>query len=81
MIYWVKNIYFIVIYLINHLIITNIIYVAAIGWVVFKVIGLFTHGIRVGVDAELEGLDVPEMGIEGYSGVKMDKNSETPLAR
>jgi Ammonia permease len=62
-------------------VITNIIYVAAIGWVVFKIIGFFTHGMRVKVDAELGGLDVPEMGIEGYSGVKMDKNSETPLAR
>ena len=62
-------------------VITNIIYVAAIGWVVFKIIGLITHGIRVSVDAELGGLDVPEMGIEGYAGVKMDKNSETPLSK
>lgn len=60
---------------------TNIIYVAAIGWVVFKIIGLITHGMRVSVDAELGGLDVPEMGIEGYAGVKMDKNSETPLSK
>ena len=62
-------------------VITNFIYVAAIGWVVFKIIGLITHGMRVGVDAELGGLDVPEMGIEGYAGIKMDKNSETPLSK
>ena len=29
--------------------------------------------------AELYGLDLPEMGIDGYSGIKLDKNSETPL--
>jgi len=62
-------------------VITNFVYVAAIGWVVFKIIGLITHGMRVGVDAELGGLDVPEMGIEGYAGIKMDKNSETPLSK
>jgi Amt family ammonium transporter len=60
---------------------TNIIYVASIGWVVFKLIGLITGGIRVTAKEELEGLDIPEMGVEGYAGVKMDKNSETPLSR
>ncbi len=60
---------------------TNIIYVGIIGWVVFKVIGLITGGMRVSVKDELEGLDVPEMGTEAYAGIKMDKNSETPLSR
>lgn len=59
---------------------TNIIYVAAIGWVVFKLLDV-TVGNRVTAKDELEGLDVPEMGTEGYSGMKMDKNSETPLSR
>jgi ammonium transporter, Amt family len=59
----------------------NIIYVGAIGWLVFKLIGLITGGIRVSVKDELEGLDVPEMGTEAYFGVRMDKNSETPLSR
>lgn len=59
----------------------NIIYVASIGWVVFKVIGLIVGGNRVTAQDELDGLDVPEMGTEGYSGMKMDKNSETPLSR
>jgi ammonium transporter, Amt family len=58
----------------------NIIYVGSIGWLVFK----FTEkvvGNRVKPQDELMGLDIPEMGVEGYSGVKMDKNSETPLSR
>jgi ammonium transporter, Amt family len=59
----------------------NIIYVGVIGWLVFKLIGLITGGIRVSVKDELEGLDVPEMGTEAYFGVRMDKNSETPLSR
>jgi ammonium transporter, Amt family len=59
----------------------NIIYVAAIGWVVFKLISLVTGGMRVSAEDELQGLDVPEMGIEGYAGIKMDKNSETPLSK
>jgi Amt family ammonium transporter len=59
----------------------NIIYVASIGWVVFKLIGLVTGGLRVSAADELMGLDVPEMGIEGYAGIKMDKNSETPLSK
>ncbi|MCX6240004.1 MAG: ammonium transporter [Bacteroidia bacterium] len=62
-------------------VVTNIVYVASIGWVVFKLIGLITGGMRVSAQDELDGLDVPEMGTEGYSGMKMDKNSETPLSR
>jgi Amt family ammonium transporter len=38
-------------------------------------------GNRVSASAELGGLDIPEMGADGYSGTKMDKNSETPLSR
>jgi ammonium transporter, Amt family len=61
-------------------ILANVIYVGAISWVVFKVIDLIV-GNRVSAKDELEGLDVPEMGAEGYSGVKLDKNVETPLSR
>ena len=60
---------------------TNIIYVAAIGWAVFKLTALITGGLRVSAKDELGGLDIPEMGTEGYAGVKMDKNAETPLSR
>ncbi|MCL6103139.1 MAG: ammonium transporter, partial [Bacteroidetes bacterium] len=58
---------------------TNLIYVAGIGWVVFKLLDK-TVGNRVSAQDELDGLDVPEMGTEGYSGIKMDKNAETPLS-
>ena len=39
----------------------------------------WTVGNRVSVDVEIEGLDVPEMGVPGYGGMVMDKQSETPL--
>jgi ammonium transporter, Amt family len=38
-------------------------------------------GNRVSLEVEIEGLDVPEMGVPGYSGMVMDKQSETPYAR
>lgn len=40
-----------------------------------------TVGNRVSVEVEIEGLDVPEMGVAGYAGMVMDKQSETPHAR
>jgi len=61
-------------------IISNLVYVGAIGWLVFKLIDK-TIGNRVKAEDELIGLDIPEMGVEGYSGVKLDKNIETPLSR
>jgi len=59
---------------------TNILFVGAAGWLVFKFLDVIV-GNRVHPEVELFGLDVPEMGVEGYSGIKMDKNSETPLSR
>lgn len=59
---------------------TNIIYVGGIGWVVFKLIDKLV-GNRTKPQDEMMGLDLPEMGVEGYSGMKMDKNAETPLSR
>lgn len=61
-------------------VLANIIYVGAIGWVVFKLIDV-TIGNRVNPDDELDGLDIPEMGVEGYCGIRLDKNSETPLSK
>jgi ammonium transporter, Amt family len=61
-------------------VIANIVYVGAIGWLVFKLIDK-TVGMRVDPKTELEGVDIAEMGVEGYSGMKMDKNMETPLSR
>jgi ammonium transporter, Amt family len=59
---------------------SNIIYVGAIGFAVFKLIDL-AIGSRVSAKAELDGLDIPEMGVPGYVGVKLDKYSETPLPK
>jgi ammonium transporter, Amt family len=59
---------------------SNIIYVGTLGWLMFKFIDKVV-GNRVKPEHELAGLDIPEMGVEGYSGVKMDKNIETPLSR
>lgn len=61
-------------------ILANVVYVGIIGYIVFKLIDV-TIGMRVAPDDEIEGLDIPEMGVPGYVGVKMDKFSETPLAR
>src|SRR5207245_11706851 len=38
-------------------------------------------GNRVSLETEIEGLDVPEMGVPGYSGMVMDKQSETPMLK
>ena len=38
-------------------------------------------GNRVSVEVETEGLDIPEMGVAGYAGVVLDKQSETPIGR
>ncbi len=41
-------------------------WVGTITFVTFKMIGLFTPQ-RVSIEDERIGLDVPEMGIEGYT--------------
>lgn len=61
-------------------VITNIIYVALIGLVVFKLIDILV-GSRAEPDAELDGLDIPEMGTPGYCGIILDKLSETPQSK
>ena len=61
-------------------VLANFIYVGLISLVVFKLIDLCV-GMRVDPRIEMEGLDIPEMGLPGYVGVKLDKSSETPLPR
>ncbi|HEX3025274.1 MAG TPA: ammonium transporter [Chitinophagaceae bacterium] len=58
----------------------NIIWFAIAGWIMFKLLDVLV-GNRVSPEVELNGLDLPEMGIDGYSGIRMDKNAETPLSR
>jgi Amt family ammonium transporter len=38
-------------------------------------------GNRVSKEVEIEGLDIPEMGVPGYSGMVMDKQAETPMLK
>ena len=52
----------------------NIIWFGAAGWIMFKVLDKLV-GNRVKPEVELYGLDLHEMGIEGYSGVRLDKNA------
>ena len=61
-------------------VISNIIYVGLISLVVFKLIDIVV-GNRVDPEAEIVGLDIPEMGVPGYAGVKLDKHSETTISR
>jgi Amt family ammonium transporter len=46
----------------------NIVAIGIIGFVVFKLIDVVV-GLRADPRAEVEGLDVPEMGVPGYVGV------------
>jgi Amt family ammonium transporter len=48
--------------------------------IVYKIIEV-TVGNRVSIEVEIEGLDVPEMGVAGYAGMVMDKQSESPASR
>lgn len=61
-------------------ILANFIYVGLISFVIFKLIDLVV-GLRPSPEIEIDGLDVPEMGIPGYVGIKMDKFSETPMSQ
>jgi ammonium transporter, Amt family len=49
--------------------VTNIVFIFGISWVFFKVMDT-TMGMRVSAEVELEGLDVPEMGVHGYPEVQ-----------
>ena len=54
--------------------------VSILSIIVYKIVEVLV-GNRVSVETEIEGLDVPEMGVAGYGGMVMDKQSETPSAR
>jgi Amt family ammonium transporter len=53
---------------------------AALSLLVYY-IGEKLVGNRVSRDVEIEGLDIPEMGVSGYSGMVMDKQAETPMLK
>jgi Amt family ammonium transporter len=48
--------------------ITCFVVVFALAYATFKIIGVLVGGMRVSPEAELDGLDVPEMGAQGYAG-------------
>ena len=51
-----------------------------ISLIVYQIIQVIV-GHRVKPNDEILGLDVPEMGLPGYVGVKLDRHSETPLPK
>jgi Amt family ammonium transporter len=53
---------------------------AILSYVVYQIAEVIV-GNRVSQEVEIEGLDVPEMGVTGYAGVVMDKQSETPMMK
>ena len=57
-----------------------IVYLSIASIVVYKVIEAVV-GNRVSKEVEIEGLDIPEMGIPGYCGMVMDKASESPTSK
>ncbi|MBI3321669.1 MAG: ammonium transporter [Candidatus Omnitrophica bacterium] len=61
-------------------VLANFVYVGLISVIVFKFIEMVV-GQRTDPTVEVQGLDVPEMGVPGYVGVKLDKFSETPLSK
>ncbi|MFA5058819.1 MAG: hypothetical protein WC485_11945, partial [Opitutaceae bacterium] len=48
--------------------------------IVYKIAEVIV-GNRVSQEVEIEGLDIPEMGLLGYAGFVADKQSETPMPR
>jgi Amt family ammonium transporter len=58
-------------------VVTCFVTLAVLSFIVFKVIDA-ALGNRVEEQVEIDGLDIPEMGIPAYGGVVMDKDSETP---
>ena len=61
-------------------VLSNFIYVGIVSFIIYKLIDVLV-GHRPKKEDEVEGLDVPEMGLEGYCGVQLDKASESPISR
>jgi len=61
-------------------VITCFVTLSILSLIVYKIAEVLV-GNRVSLEVEIEGLDVPEMGVTGYAGIVMDKQSETPIGR
>jgi ammonium transporter, Amt family len=59
---------------------TNVVVIGLTTIIVFKIVTLLSSGTQRPDEAvEIEGVDIPEMGVHGYHGFTMDKDSETPM--
>ena len=56
-------------------VITCFVLLSIISYIVFKIVEKLV-GNRVPQEYEIDGLDIPEMGVLGYSGFEMDKAAE-----
>jgi ammonium transporter, Amt family len=61
-------------------VVTCIITLSILAYIVYKIAEVI-FGNRVPIETEIEGLDIPEMGVPGYSGIVMDKRTEDPQPR
>jgi Amt family ammonium transporter len=61
-------------------VITCFVTVGFLAMVVYFIIEKMV-GNRVSHEVEIDGLDIPETGVAGYSGLVIDKRSETPTTR
>ncbi|HUK83298.1 MAG TPA: ammonium transporter [Verrucomicrobiae bacterium] len=59
-------------------VLTCFITLGVLTFIVFKVIAMILGSNRPSEEVEIQGLDIPEMGVYGYSGMVMDKEVETP---
>ena len=62
-------------------VLTCFITLSVLSLIVFKIVKAVLGTHRVIEEVEIDGLDIPEMGIPGYGGITMDKDSETPRAK
>ncbi len=62
-------------------VLTCFVTLSVLSLIVFYIVKAILGTHRVEPEVELEGLDVPEMGVAGYCGVVMDKQSETPTSK
>jgi ammonium transporter, Amt family len=61
-------------------VVTCIITLSILAYIVYKIAEVL-FGNRVPIETEIEGLDIPEMGVAGYCGVVLDKRMEDPQPR
>jgi ammonium transporter, Amt family len=60
-------------------VVTCFVTLSILAMIVYYIAEMFV-GNRVSKEVEIEGLDIPEMGVAGYGGIVMDKQSETPAS-